>query len=443
MASEMDDTLVLDEDIDPNSEQVEWEKILEELKSRCDIAKLEFSKETSENIYGFPYDYATVEIPNGKIKRKITLSKDDAVREFLKFKFENIVFLGDLEAFVDYNTGEIEAVISSHDQVPVGSSFRRLARHYGGTSSYSEDGMTNFRIEIQEREDGEGIITLLGRGSDRAATLREGFGGRFFTIKLSNCNVTTHDAALNQLQKIADALFFQIDLNTGIALRLVKSRRINSISRLRSKRKDIIPIVFPKQEYDSAPISLYWYARSAVGMPLLQYLAYYQVIEFYFPTFFQKEVARRLQALLKDPLFRADRDADITRVVSTIKSSGSGARGSERDQIKATIKECISARDLRDFIESDDDRSKFFFSKKTPLSKVRLHNNSSDLRDDISELVYEIRCKIVHTKNDEGEESTTILLPFSQEAELLKPYLELMRFLSQRILIAASTKLEL
>jgi hypothetical protein len=38
-------------------------------------------------------------------------------------------------------------------------------------------------------------------------------------------------------------------------------------------------------------------------MPLLQFLAFYQVIEFYFPTYSQAEAHRKLKAILKDPPF--------------------------------------------------------------------------------------------------------------------------------------------
>ena len=58
-------------------------------------------------------------------------------------------------------------------------------------------------------------------------------------------------------------------------------------------------------------MSLYWYGTSARGMPLLQFLAFYQCIEFYFPTYIQAEARRQVRNALKDRTFRVERDADI------------------------------------------------------------------------------------------------------------------------------------
>ncbi len=441
MASEIDEGILIEDGAASKEEQMEWEDLLNALKGRCDAASIGFTRKTIIGFNDEPHEYAYVDIPNGREKRTVVLSNDSRIREFLAIQFEDIVYLGDLNAFVNYKNGVIEAMIASHDIVPTSSWMQRLSRHYCGNRDQLSDPATP--LVVSEHEEGGGHKIIIGKASSTAATLRETPSDRFFTFRIEGCKVSTHDTALKLLRRVSDALFFQIDLSTSIALRLVKTRRLNSGFRGRPQSKELIPLVFPKQEYDEAPISLYWYARSATSMPLLQYLAYYQVIEFYFPTFFQKEIARRLKSLLKDPLFRVDRDADITRLLSTIKSSNPGTRGSERDQIKATINECISASEIRDFLEEEEERSKFFFAKKLPLNKDSLNSKSSDLRDDVAEIIYEIRCKIVHTKGDDGQDPTSILLPFSKEAELLRPYLELMRFVSGRVLISASTKFTL
>jgi hypothetical protein len=51
----------------------------------------------------------------------------------------------------------------------------------------------------------------------------------------------------------------------------------------------------PRTTYDHEPMSLYWYARQARGVPLLEFLAYYQCIEFYFPTYAEAEAQKRVR----------------------------------------------------------------------------------------------------------------------------------------------------
>ena len=201
-------------------------------------------------------------------------------------------------------------------------------------------------------------------------------------------------------------------------------------------------LVFPSQEFDEAPMSLYWYARSAQGMPLLQFLAYYQVMEFYFPTYFQAEARRKIRLILKSPVFRADRDADIGRVLSAL-SSKRGSIGDERSMLRATLQECIDPGELRTFLSSNKMKLKFFSSKAKGLTthKLPLVNSVADLRNDVADRLYDIRCKIVHTKNDVREGEVELLLPFSKEAEQLYYDIDLIRYLSRQVLITASSAL--
>ena len=179
-------------------------------------------------------------------------------------------------------------------------------------------------------------------------------------------------------------------------------------------------------------------------MPLLQFLAFYQVIEFYFPIYSKAEAQRRLKAVLKDPTFRGDRDADIGKLLSSIYISRSGAYGDERSQLRATLMECVDNADLRVFLESDPDRKDFYLAKgkSSPYQRLSLGSPSADMRAEASDRVYEIRCKIVHTKSDAHDENPELLLPFSKEAEQLYFDIQLVRYLAQRVLIAASLPLQ-
>ena len=108
-------------------------------------------------------------------------------------------------------------------------------------------------------------------------------------MKISGIGFTNHDEAISVLERLTNSLFFQVDLNSGIALGLRRERRRHLVTG--SSRSASVPaeLNFPKVEYDEPPITLYWYARSAIGMPLLQFLAFYQCVEFYYQTFSQSE----------------------------------------------------------------------------------------------------------------------------------------------------------
>jgi len=60
-----------------------------------------------------------------------------------------------------------------------------------------------------------------------------------------------------------------------------------------------------------------------------------------------------------------------------------------------------------------------------------------------SQRVYEIRCKIVHTKGSESGSAAEVILPFSNEAKKLSHDIDLVKFLARKVLIATARPLAL
>jgi hypothetical protein len=90
-----------------------------------------------------------------------------------------------------------------------------------------------------------------------------------------------------------------------------------------------------------------------------------------------------------------------------------------------------------------EERTGFFSNKQKGLTnhKLPIENVDADLRNDVADLIYDIRCKIVHTKGEGHEGDVKLLLPFSQEADLLFYDIELLQYVARLVLIAASSPL--
>lgn len=409
-----------------------------ELQDRCKAANIPF-----EEIEGFEEDdvAARIGLRSGREQRWVICWDHDDFELLLSIPFERYTFLNGLDAICAYDKSEIEAMV----------------RPMGGPASPRMAYARLFGISTQEIGDAwSGLgITLTSPATDPTTTVSlspptkelsalVGFRSQYaLSLKIQREGLSQHDQAEVILKKLSDALFFQIDLLTDVPLSLSRDRNSSRVRSRRKKRNAQLELKYPSAEYDSAPVSLYWYARSAVGMPLLQFLAYYQVIEFYYPTYSQAEARRRLKSILKDPTFRGDRDADIGRVLSAIQITRSGAVGDERSQLKATLSECIDPDALREFLVSEPQRAEFLSSKTKGLTdhKLPLAATSVDLRNDVAERIYEIRCKIVHTKTDARTGDFELLLPFSKEAEQLHFDIELVQYLAQQVLVSASTSI--
>lgn len=408
-----------------------------ELQDRCKAANIPF-----EETEIFDDDVsARIAIKSGREQRWVNCySNDDFVR-LLNVSFEHYTFLNGLDAICAYDKGEIEALVR-----PVGSLASpqvAFSRAFGIEIQNIGDLWPNFSVTVMSA----GVVPIttvtLSKPTKELCALLDNNSKFSLSIKIKSEGVSQHDQAVAILKKISDALFFQIDLLTDVPLSIVRDRSGSRARPRKRRHKPRVQIKYPNAEYDSAPISLYWYARSANGMPLLQFLAYYQVIEFYYPIYSQAEARRRLKSILKDPTFRGDRDADIGRVLSAIQITRSGTVGDERSQLKATFSECIDPDALRDFLVRDSERAEFLSSKTKGLTdhKLPLSAPNVDLRNDVAERIYEIRCKIVHTKTDARNSDFELLLPFSKEAEQLHFDIELVQYLAQQILVSASASI--
>jgi hypothetical protein len=388
-----------------------------ELKRRCSAAKLD----VGDIVTSSPITPAfRIGMKCARDVRWVHIPANDRLTKFLSIDFEKYVFLSGFDAICSYHTNTIEAAVSTTVSRPTSAALLRRMGHF-----VLEPTQAGFpTLELSSPSD---CFSILAPSPYRTLLPP-------VTLKVSRCEISTHDQALALLKKSANSLFFQIDLLSDITLGLVRERS-RSLSRPR-KEPEASDLQYPRTEFDDVPITLYWYARSATGMPLLQFLAFYQVIEFYFPAYSRAEAHRKLKAILKDPTFRGDRDADIGRLLSAIWVSRRGAYGDERSQLRATIIECMDQDSLEEFLTCEPDR-KDFYSKAQTYHKLPIANPSADLRGDVAQRVYDIRCRIVHSKNESRDGEIELLLPFTREAEQLSFDVELVQYLAQQVLIAA------
>jgi hypothetical protein len=414
-----------------------YDEAVAELERRCKTAGIELTKQQDSPEARTD---AVVHMPCGREKRSLPLWDFNSIRRFLSVPFEKYVFLSDYEAICSYSDGTLEGLVRSLDRMGATFLWRRL---YGYPLPGAEPSESDYSLEVSPPERPALKLVLCQASEDlqvlsRSPRIRPGLA-----LRILGVTVSRHDDAVSLLTRLANAFFFQIEMSLGISLVLERERTPIFRRRTRPQGQKAEDIQFPKQEYDETPISLYWYGCSALGMPLLQFLAFYQVLEYYFPTYSQAEARTRISNILKNPLFRVDRDADIGQLLAAVASRGSGI-GDERSQLRATLHECIDPEHLRAFLTSDEKMVEFIQKKKSLSGhKIPISNPSADLRNDVADRIYEIRCKIVHTKADGGESTAELLLPFSKEATELYHDIALVRYLAMQVLIAASSPLRL
>lgn len=387
-------------------------------------------------------------IPMAREEKAISiLDRDNLILVVANSQIEYCRFIKGYEAIWSEKMNFIECALDAGLRMPSRMIIRRIAKSLGMSGFVESDELVRFEIPSPR----ENIRISIGQASVEQSLLcsmpgRYGIDSspRSITLRIEGLNITTHDRALNMLCKIGHSILFQLDLITNLPLYLVMERQNDGAIFKRPASKSEVELTSPNFEYDPEPMALYWYGRRANGMPLLRFLAYYQALEFYFPVYSEREAQNQIRNAIKDPRFNVNRDADIANILSLIKLSGSGrALGDENTQLHAELHTCLTANELTQFITNEPSRAEFFKSKtaKQLSQKIISVTSSEDLRDQVADRIYDIRCRVVHTKA--SFESQSLLLPFSPEERNLHHDLELLEFVTRKVIIAGSRPLQL
>lgn len=383
--------------------------------------------------------YVSIELKNGRTSRSVFVSSEEMARELMGLPLHKLVFLGDFAAICCYEEGWIEAAVRSHG----GGSRNIIARRniFGIKATAIGSGNATAPAEV-EITGGPFLLRLTEKG--RILPLLD-YASPIY-LRIEGILITEHDRAMKSLEDLSNSLFIQIDLRFDSPLTIAKDRPFRRAAASRSRLDEDNQLAYPKHSYDKDPSSLYWYARSATAMPLLQFLAFYQCIEYFFPQYARQETIARVKNVLKDPTFDGSKDSSVNRILDATLEGRRGLLVEERKQLGATLKHCVDAGALADFLEETEGRKQYYSKDYKKISEKAINSrDEANLLAQTSERIYDIRCKIVHTKNqDTGEgESEGIILPFSKEADLLVDDVDLIKFLARKVLIASSGTLKI
>ncbi|EOF8249938.1 hypothetical protein [Yersinia enterocolitica] len=411
---------------------------IEAVKSICDENSIKYSVESESRRRFY------IHIPKGRNVSILSVN-DEAADKILECApdFYKYNFVEGYDAIWSSKNGTLECEIQlPHGRFPLQRfSQQNLETDSNGTlivPSHKE----GVSIEISYPSDVFTLCTLLREQLPRTLRDFERVKEYSATIKITGLDITQHDQALYWVEKICSAICFQIDCKIEQPVMLKFERKARSL-RKRTRPVEEIELSSIQSTYDSEALSLYWYAQSAFGMPLLKYLALYQVVEFYYPVYSEMAAQNKIRNVLKDPTFNVHNDKDLAKVMHIIKfNSSSGAFGNELSQLKATISECVDIQSLRVWLTLEQERDEYFRSKNA--RKLSKHIINSGVEDDalLEQVVlrfYNIRCRIVHTKGVEGE--LDVLHPQAKELAFIDHDIDLANFIAHKVMIASSQSL--
>jgi len=267
--------------------------------------------------------------------------------------------------------------------------------------------------------------------------------GTFRSLRLD----AAQDTSLQTFVDLANAFLFQLSYNLDVSVVPVRSfeefGRATRLGRLRRARvEDIDP---PRRTY--IPDLVYYYQMAvASDSPLLQYLSYYHIAEYFFESVFQDELIEKVRTKLTQPDFSYRRKKDIKALIAdiarTLRLQGETMTFNEQEALRLTLAKFVPMAELsRRVTEYDPDLVRYYRDTKVPFS----NGDAFDLNDQdpvravhlLASRIYKTRNAIVHSK--EGERVRYV--PFRHD-RLLAREVPLLRFTSEIIVTETSSILE-
>ena len=255
------------------------------------------------------------------------------------------------------------------------------------------------------------------------------------------------DTSLQTFAALANAFLFQLSYNLDVSVVPVRSfeefGRATRLGRLRRARvEDIDP---PRRTY--IPDLVYYYQMAVSSdSPILQYLSYYHVAEYFFESVFQDDLIERVRTRLTQPDFSYRRKKDIRALIADISKAlrvrGETTAFNEQEALRLTLSKFVPLADLSQRVaEYDPDLVRYYRETNVPFSI----GDPFDLEDQdparalslLASRIYRTRNAIVHSKESERVR----YVPFRHD-RLLAREVPLLRFISEIITTQTSSLIQ-
>jgi len=334
----------------------------------------------------------TLGLPSGRSHRTVRLYAEDELDALLAVDFENYRYADEYLALFHTGTGAIEAALTYS---------AALAHNFDGTHVWDlpgvkwEHGKSDERVRRYEPPLGWSLSVSNGEITAElspGSAAFKGLHGRHHlvtdvTLKIQHELGSEGPRATELLDGVGRDWLFELDLqyHIGVGLAIVGDRRFSLDRRISASTPH-----FPRNAYSQEAHALYWYAADAQGFPLLQFLAYYQILEFYFSLVNRAAAIGRVRLQLKDPAFDPTSDAALGRLIDATADAHRGLTG-EREQLRTTINTCVEEEEIMSWIAENETLKVHFCSRTQPIRGTRpldLTGGQGTVRDQLATRVY-------------------------------------------------------
>ena len=273
------------------------------------------------------------------------------------------------------------------------------------------------------------------------------------TIKIYNMNALSLDEALKLSDNIINKCLFELAYNTGtvfgIATRWTNTKETKIERFMEERRKFRYPFSslefrysFPlsKTVYNSNLIKYYSLAMSSTN-PILRFLAFYQILEYYFVKISDEELFHKLSCVLKDPNFCA-KEHYLNKLVKVVNDFNK--KTDETEILKLVLRKYVDEEDFIDFIREYE---KYIGENILTKPRYRFSDNKFPVRlekghalANTAKIIKEVRNALVHSSDRIERQQRHV--PYSEKTEIVWELVPVVKYLAEKVIIATSEILD-
>ncbi|WP_435588394.1 hypothetical protein [Micromonospora chalcea] len=265
---------------------------------------------------------------------------------------------------------------------------------------------------------------------------------RFYSIKVRFENDLGRSVALLVAEELARSMLFEAAASVRVSTSLLpRMGRGLHHARIASRP---VSLRFPVARFNDQAAALFQLASDRFNQTILnRYVLYYQSIEYYLPLHDRRAAIQQIRRALHSPLFSLSDDEDVLGLVGVL---GRQSSKSERESFVDLVADSVGSDRIMNWLTQLERSVPEHFSKKGPIKHVTNLSSKDTSRDIVKQVanrIYDIRCRVVHSKAGGGKEGVEAIFPGDHEANAMQPDLELLRVVAIEVISAFGSSLAL
>jgi len=261
---------------------------------------------------------------------------------------------------------------------------------------------------------------------------------RPITIKVHNIKATSPERAIAQTSQLIDSCLFELSYLKNLSLLLPEKWHLRQ-PRIRPFHfgDDVKgnELQLPRVRFNSELIKFYQRGKSTDD-PVIQYLSFYHVLEYYFVSVSDEQLYNRLSQRINDPKFITS-PSQLNRIIQDTLTHK--RETDETEMLKLVLQKYVDKTELIEFIKAYEEYlGDQIYTKRRVIfgDSLEIKLNPDHVIANLSTRIKVIRNALVHSSD--RYERKQRYIPSSSSEKVIKNEIPLIRHLAEKVVIGSA-----